>query len=131
MQGFSTYCFNLLLYSLVVWRLLVLFKLQLISRHTTKTRKHILQVKCYNRCREEMEFHFLNKYLTKCHFSTKVFFQLSVVKQNQSYLSGKQHKDTDNPVKQSKFEANTCSRRKAREPVCKRLISSRRVTAYC
>ena len=31
-------------------------------------------------------------------------------------------KDTNNPVNQSKLEANTCSRREARENVCERVM---------
>ena len=55
-------------------------------------------------------------------------FRLNVVKkpfiQNQSNHSTYPiTKDTDNPVNQSRFEASTCNRRKARENVCEQVTN--------
>ena len=47
---------------------------------------------------------------------------VSVVKSKYSVITLSNHKDIDNPMNQSKHELNTCSRRKARENVRKRVM---------
>ena len=73
MQGFSTDCLVTVFFgSLASVRFIEITRVQVTAGFKAYHQKegNILQVKCYNRCREEMKFHFLNKYLTKYHFST-------------------------------------------------------------